>query len=134
MPKDAADILCKQFRSSDIIGRVRGDEFVLLLRDMRTADFIEWLAEKLNTLLRKAYQEGDKSVTTSASIGLEVASQDGNTFQKLYQKPIKCSIRSKRKGKTDLNGMRWNKCRLPKRNSENVIETLFCQHKALVIW
>lgn len=104
MPKDAADILRKQFRSSNIIGRVRGDEFVLLLRDMRTADFIEWLAEKLNTLLRKAYQEGDKSVTTSASIGLEVAPQDGNTFQKLYQKADKVQYQVKMKGK---NGFKW---------------------------
>lgn len=101
--KDVACILSSQFRSSDIIGRIGGDEFVILLRDMRTIDYAEQLIENLNTLLHRTYQDGYKSVTISASIGVAVAPQDGSTFQELYQKADEVQYQVKKQGK---NGFR----------------------------
>lgn len=97
--KEVADILSRQFRSSDIIGRIGGDEFVLLLRDMRTLDFAEQLIENLNVLFHRTYQEGEQSVTISASIGLAAAPQDGSTFQELYKKADEVQYQVKKHGK-----------------------------------
>lgn len=96
---EVADILNKRFRSNDIMGRIGGDEFVLLLRDMRSVEFVERLAENLNTLLCKTYREGKQSITISASIGLAVAPQDGSTFQELYQKADDAQYQVKKHGK-----------------------------------
>lgn len=83
---DVANILNRQFRSSDIVGRIGGDEFVILLRDIKSYDYAERLMKDLCKSLYRTYKEGDQEVTISASVGMSVAPRDGNTFQELYQK------------------------------------------------
>lgn len=83
---DVANILNNRFRSSDIVGRIGGDEFVILLRDIKSYDYAERLIEDLCKSIYRTYREGDQEVTISASIGIAVAPKDGNSFKELYQK------------------------------------------------
>lgn len=96
---DVANILNKRFRSSDILGRIGGDEFVLLLQDVKNLDFAKKLMESLCSLLHRTYQEGDKTVTISGSIGVAVAPQDGTTFQELYKKADEAQYQIKKHSK-----------------------------------
>ncbi len=83
---DVAQMLQKRFRSSDIIGRMGGDEFVLLLRNMSSDQYTQTLIRELCAMLHQTYTEDGRAVTLSASIGVACAPEDGHTFSELYEK------------------------------------------------
>lgn len=84
--KDVAEILRYQFRKEDMIGRLGGDEFIVLLKNVDTEESVCQLASQLNKALEKTYSQGGYSVTVSASIGIALAYEDGITFEELYEK------------------------------------------------
>lgn len=83
---EVAEIMTKRFRSSDIVGRMGGDEFVVLLRNMRSCQYAEKLIKELSDRIRRTYTKDGKNVTLSASIGVTRAPNDGYTFADLYKK------------------------------------------------
>lgn len=83
---DVSQMMQKRFRSSDIIGRIGGDEFVILLRNIRSYKFAETLIQELCDMLNITYTRDDKKVSISASVGVTWAPVDGHTFTELYQK------------------------------------------------
>lgn len=83
---EMAQRLQKRFRSSDIIGRMGGDEFVLLLRNINTDQDAETLLQELCEMLHQTYTRDEEEVTLSASVGVAWAPGDGHTFAELYQK------------------------------------------------
>lgn len=96
---DIATILNTRFRSSDIIGRLGGDEFIVLLCNVKSYDCIEFMIQELCKKIHKTYREGDKEVTISASIGVAIAPSDGNTFEELYKKSDIAQYQIKKEGK-----------------------------------
>ncbi len=87
------------FRSSDILGRFGGDEFLFLIRDIPDKDFAKLKAETLNHKIKKTYSVGDKDVTVSASIGIAFFPSDAKTYDELYRKADHASYLTKRSGK-----------------------------------
>lgn len=87
-----ADIMKATFRSSDIMGRFGGDEFIVLITDL-APDFSDtvWLREKLQPLLK--FQSEEHTIT--ASIGVAVYPQDGLTFEELFKRADKALYHSK---------------------------------------
>lgn len=96
---DIATTLNTRFRSSDIVGRLGGDEFIILLRSVRSYDYAEHMIEELCKVIHKTYTEGDKAVTISASIGIAIAPNDGSTFEELYRKSDMAQYQIKNHGK-----------------------------------
>lgn len=96
---DVATILNKRFRSSDIIGRLGGDEFIVMLRNMKSIDYADDLMQELCNSIRRTYRQGDQEVTISASIGVAIAPKDGNTFEELYQKSDHAQYQIKKENK-----------------------------------
>lgn len=101
---DIADILNKRFRSSDIVGRIGGDEFVILLRDIKSYEYAEKIIGDLCEQLHLCYQEDGKSVSISASIGMAAAPRDGSSFQELYEKADIAQYQVKKNKK---DGFKW---------------------------
>ncbi len=86
------------FRASDIAGRIGGDEFLILLKDV---DSTRVLLEKLESV-RCALKEirlDDKDYRLSGSIGVSVYPGDGASYQELFQKADTALYYSKRHGK-----------------------------------
>lgn len=83
---DVAQMMKKRFRSSDIIGRMGGDEFVILLRNIRSYQYVGALIHELCDMIYKTYTQDGQGVTLSASVGVTWAPLDGRTFAELYQK------------------------------------------------
>lgn len=83
-----AQSLKKIFRKSDLVGRVGGDEFIVLIKDY---SIIELVASKMDSVLetfnQEQHMEEDAEVTvkTSASIGISVYPKDGTSFDELYK-------------------------------------------------
>ncbi len=92
---DVATILNTNFRSDDIAGRIGGDEFVLLMRNIHDYHNAESRIQDLCDRIHKTYTEGAKEVTLSASIGITKVPVDGTTFTKLFLKADKALYRVK---------------------------------------
>lgn len=99
---DIATKLNTRFRSSDIIGRLGGDEFIVLLRNIKSYDYAGYLLEELCKSIHKTYRDGEKEVMVSASIGVAMAPSDGNTFEELYAKSDKAQYQIKKNGKNGV--------------------------------
>jgi len=101
----AAERLCKNLRSCDIIGRPGGDEFVALVPDV-TADVADKLAVRLTNGLEQPYNIGDKTLQCAASIGLALYPQNANTLTGLLREADKAMYRAKARtrGVTRIKG------------------------------
>lgn len=80
--KKFADQLSSLMRSGDILGRVGGDEFAILLTDVPYDALIEKQAQQINTILRRTL---DDDVCLSASIGIALFPSDGQNAEKLIE-------------------------------------------------
>lgn len=80
--------LRKIFRKTDILGRVGGDEFVVFLKDYGVVELVmAKMKEVMKDLRKERFLEGnmDKSVRTSASIGVAFYGSDALSFDELYK-------------------------------------------------
>lgn len=86
-------------RESDTLSRQGGDEFILLLDDMGGREVAARIADKIIAALVEPFQIGDHQLTTSVSIGIVVAPEDGTDFDMLMQKADTAMYASKEKAR-----------------------------------
>ena len=80
-----ADSLKPLFRTDDIVGRVGGDEFFVLMKNYKPVEILKDKAEKIGNAFRKTYTENGATVNISASIGIALFPQHGAEFDELYK-------------------------------------------------
>lgn len=98
--KDVSRVLRSSFRVNvDILGRIGGDEFVVLLTNPPSSNLVIYKANQLNREIKRTYEDGDAKVTISASIGIAFSPEHGNTFQELYKHADKALYNTKALGK-----------------------------------
>ncbi|MDD3168460.1 MAG: sensor domain-containing diguanylate cyclase [Eubacteriales bacterium] len=73
------------FRVSDIKGRIGGDEFMILMKDIEGMDLIVNKAREICQMFKEFEVEKDKWITFSSSIGIAVYDRDGSTYEELYE-------------------------------------------------
>ncbi|MFI3231218.1 MAG: diguanylate cyclase, partial [bacterium] len=82
-----ADDIKSCFKETDILGRIGGDEFLVVIKDVDNTSQVLEIANKLCNLLNKSFSGGTKVYyKISASIGISMYPNDGGTFEDLYQK------------------------------------------------
>ena len=96
--KNVAGIIKSPFRSTDIVGRIGGDEFMILLKDIPSPKFAAEKAETLLELLRN-YKLAKCSKSYTVSMGVIVFRTNGVTFEDLYIKADSAMYEAKDKGK-----------------------------------
>ena len=88
------------FRATDIVGRIGGDEFLVLMRNITPdAETKKREADKLLTFFRDFKVGEYVQYRCTASIGGAVFSQDGGDFDELYKAADTAMYESKRHGK-----------------------------------
>lgn len=88
------------FRATDIVGRIGGDEFLVLMRNVNPdEDTKKREADKLLTFFRDFKVGEYVQYRCTASIGGAVFSQDGGDFEELYKAADNAMYESKRHGK-----------------------------------
>lgn len=95
---DVADIMRRHFREYDILCRMGGDEFAVLMMGIPE----NALKRNVTSLLRKlnlTYSDGIDQVTISASAGAALFPSQGTTFSQLYQKADEALYEAKKEGK-----------------------------------
>ena len=90
----------KHFRTGDILGRIGGDEFVVLAKEMpNSAEVIEKKCQDLVTALQRNYEGCDQSVPFSVSIGVARYNDRCQTYKKLFAHADRALYNAKAKGK-----------------------------------
>ena len=91
-----------EFRSSDIIGRAGGDEFIIFLKGLREEQYIIKEAQKVEQFF-KDFQVGDYTkYAATASIGCAVFPREGADFETLYKAADQALYQAKQRGKNQL--------------------------------
>lgn len=79
---EVANGLRASVRSSDFVGRLGGDEFMVFLCNINDKNAMEKKARTICSTVKKSL---DKGVEISGSVGIAVAPQDGTDFETLYK-------------------------------------------------
>jgi two-component system, sensor histidine kinase LadS len=82
-----ADVIRGTVRAADTVARFGGDEFVVLLNDLRDAEEATRAAEQIISALGKPLNVDGHSLVISPSIGIALCPQDGSTLEAL----LKCA-------------------------------------------
>lgn len=69
--------LCELVRETDTVSRQGGDEFVLLLTELRTVMDVRAFADRLEEHLRQPYEVGEHVLNISFSLGIALCPTDG---------------------------------------------------------
>lgn len=97
--KGVADALMHVLRASDIIARVGGDEFAVVVREINAEQAIA-LAETFNSRLDRLDVAGiEKGYKTSASIGIALYPDHGNTVSELLANADIAMYQAKERGR-----------------------------------
>lgn len=97
---DISPKIKKLFRSSDVVGRIGGDEFMVLMKDFSSDEVVKEKANAFCTLLRQTYTGENNDYAISGSIGIAIYPTDGTTYQQLYKKADAALYHAKRTGKS----------------------------------
>lgn len=95
--RDIADCLLRLFRTSDVVGRIGGDEFAVFLRNTNTSEDILKRARELIADFRQIPVTEGQYV--SCSLGVVVAENGEKDFKSLYSHADEAMYEAKRKGK-----------------------------------
>lgn len=95
--KDVATILKENFRYSDFIGRMGGDEFMIFMKEAYSYDIVEEKCRMLKNLL-VINLEDSSNFKVTCSIGALITKSDDYSYEELYEKVDKMMYSSKDKG------------------------------------
>ena len=90
------------FRSTDIIGRVGGDEFMIFLKGVTEADSVRKEAAKVANFFRNFKAGEYVKYAATASIGVAVFPLEGNNFEDLYKAADQSLYKAKKRGKNQI--------------------------------
>lgn len=90
-------------RASDPVIRHGGDEFVVLLNDLESADNAAWLSGRILEVLRAPFVVHGITLNLAASIGIALYPDDGDSASILLRNADAALYRTKEKGRSDFS-------------------------------
>lgn len=92
-----------EFRTTDIVGRTGGDEFMVFLKDVNDDLIVEREANRITRFFHDFKAGGDYvKYSASASIGAAIFPDDARNFKDLYVAADQALYRAKKRGKNQL--------------------------------
>lgn len=96
---EAACRISSCIRSTDIVARQGGDEFVVLLTDLTETSQVETVAKNITDMLARPFQLGDIEASISGSIGIAIYPHDAADERALIKKADQAMYVAKSKGR-----------------------------------
>lgn len=133
----------KWMDNDDLVGRIGGDEFIVFMKSIADKAAAEQKAMELLRMFRKPFENQEKSVKVSCSIGIAFFPQHGKTFEEMYSCADKALYHAKMYGKNnyavftsamleEMDGLVSSATRTAidseehyKKNTDTVIEDIF---------
>lgn len=81
---DMAMNLKTTFRKCDVLGHIGGDEFVVLMKDIKSEQTVHFKCDQLRDILRKVYNHEGEEVSVSSSIGIALSPGHGLDYNTLF--------------------------------------------------
>jgi len=97
--KKIAEGLQKCMRQYDTVGRMGGDEFVLIINDAETIHGIITFAEKIQAVFQKPFDILGHETYVTTSIGVAVCPLHGSTIEELLKKADMAMYLAKKEGR-----------------------------------
>ncbi len=91
--------LLNQVRESDTVARMGGDEFVIMVQNLESAEHIHRVSNKICEAFRDPFILKDNEVFVTASIGMSVYPLDGVNHETLIKNADLAMYKAKEKGK-----------------------------------
>lgn len=91
--------LKRLFRTDDIIGRIGGDKFMILMRDIPNEDLVYKRCEQILENVRNLLEQNAPNLNTSCSIGVALVPLHGTNYTELFRRADEALYRSKNKSK-----------------------------------
>ena len=89
-------------RSMDTAARIGGDEFVIVLTDVRNTENAAFVADKVNQSLSEPFLINDLVLSLSASIGVSIYPNDERVAHELLRTADEAMYKAKRDGKRQV--------------------------------
>ena len=89
----------RKVRSTDIVGRIGGDEFVVYLREADSEKAVADKARDICNLFKNTYEELVDKYQVSCSVGISLYPKDGKTYEELFHNADKALYFAKEQGK-----------------------------------
>ncbi|MBO7253307.1 MAG: diguanylate cyclase [Oscillospiraceae bacterium] len=74
----------RMFRNQDVVSRIGGDEFMVLMRGISDRGLLEGRCQRLLDAIMNALRSQQKKLPLSCSIGIALAPEDGTTYYELF--------------------------------------------------
>jgi predicted signal transduction protein with EAL and GGDEF domain len=87
-------------RKTDLVARIGGDEFTILVQDLARPDDASLVAQGVLDALSRSFHLNERDVPMSASIGLSVHPEDGTDGEVLLRHADLAMYRAKQEGKS----------------------------------
>ena len=97
--KAFGEIISKQFRNCDVVGRMGADEYIAFMSDVPDPDVLTIKADNIASSIRKLSNESGVYSNITVSIGISFYPKDGNTYEELFQKADAALYEAKKAGK-----------------------------------
>ena len=89
-------------READVIVRMGGDEFVVLFLNLRSDEEMTLAAGRIIEILSKPIVVDDRSLQTSASVGISLFPRDGNDMSELLKHSDTAMYQAKERGRNNV--------------------------------
>lgn len=99
---DIAQIINSQFRSTDVVGRIGGDEFLVFMKNTTMEDAVA-KARMLCQETQKQLIGDDAIVSVTLSVGIAVYGVDGEDYGMLFEMADRAMYDTKRNGKNNFS-------------------------------
>lgn len=100
--KTLGEQLRQEFRKTDVLGRTGGDEFTLLIKDLKSDELVIKECDKITSFFSDFRVGEYVKYSATASIGVAVFPKDGTSFEELYHAADKALYEAKKLGKNRL--------------------------------
>ena len=94
--------ISKLFRNQDIVARIGGDEFLVLMRGVTERSLLENRCQRLLQNLQNIFKNQRQKLPLSCSIGIAVSPEDGTSYYDLFNRADQALYQAKARGKNDF--------------------------------
>ena len=94
-----AQRLVNTLRKTDIVARIGGDEFVVMIENIKNENEIKIVAEKIRECFMRPFVLDEREFIVTSSIGIALFPNDGETAEKLIANADITMYRAKQRGK-----------------------------------
>jgi len=95
----AGKVLSDTFKGRDIVGRMGGDEFMVLMRDINSSIDALKISHQLNERLTQNVSDSSGQVTVTASVGIAITDGSLKNYEELFKRADQALYETKEKGR-----------------------------------